>query len=78
VLRVLVFTVIIVVKIGMWRHSAIGRRKLRRFRLIVLHMVLVVLVLQDLRGILLVQRHRRFLCCFVVLQPLHHQEMLVL
>jgi hypothetical protein len=31
--RVLVFTMIIVVAIDMWRHSAIGRRKLSRLRL---------------------------------------------
>jgi hypothetical protein len=66
VVRVLVFTVIIVVAIDMWRHSAIGRRKLRRLGLAILHRVLVLLVLEDLRGVLLVQRHRRFSCCFIV------------
>jgi hypothetical protein len=68
--RVLVFTVITVVVIDMWRHSAIGRRNLRRLRLAVLHRVLVIMVLEDLRGILLVQKHRRFLCCFTALRPL--------
>jgi hypothetical protein len=72
VVRVVVFTVITVVTIDMWRHSAIGRRKLRRLRLAVLHRVLVALVLEDLRGVLLVQRHMRFSCCFITLQPLHH------
>jgi hypothetical protein len=47
-------TVIIVVTMDMWRHSATGRRKLRRIRLAVLHRVLVLLVLEDLRGVLLV------------------------
>jgi hypothetical protein len=78
VVRVLVFTVITVVAIDMWRHSAIGRRKLRRLRLTVLHRVLVLLVLEDLRGVLLVQRHRKFSCCFIVLRPLRRQELLVL
>jgi hypothetical protein len=32
----------------------------------------------DLRGVLLIQRHRRFSCCFVALWPLCHQELLVL
>jgi hypothetical protein len=54
VARVLVFIVITVVEMDMWRHSAIGRRKFRRLRLTVLHRVLVVLVLEDLRGVLLV------------------------
>jgi hypothetical protein len=75
--RVLVFTVITMVTMDMWRHSVIGRRKLRRLRLTVLHRVPVVLVLEDLR-VLLVQRHRRFSCCFVALRPLCHQELLVL
>jgi hypothetical protein len=70
VVRVLVFTVIIVAEMDMWRHSATGRGKLRRLRLTVLHRVLVVLVLDDLREVLLVQRHRRFSCCFIVLQLL--------
>jgi hypothetical protein len=48
--------VIIVVKMDMWMSFAIGRRKLRRLRLTVLHRVLVALVLEDLRGVLLVQR----------------------
>jgi hypothetical protein len=60
VVRVVIFTVITVVTMDMWRHSAIGRRKLRRLKLVVLHRVLVVLVLEDMRGILLVQRHMRF------------------
>jgi hypothetical protein len=45
VVRVLVFTVITVVAIDMWNHSAERRRKLRWLRLTVLHRVLVVLVL---------------------------------
>jgi hypothetical protein len=60
VVRVVVFTVIIVVVMDMWRHFATGRRKLRRLRLAVIHRVLVILVLEDLRGVLLVRRHRRF------------------
>jgi hypothetical protein len=54
VVRVLFFIVIIVVEMDMWRHFATGRRKLRRLRLAVLHRVLVVLVLEDLRGVLLI------------------------
>jgi hypothetical protein len=69
--------VITVVAMDMWRYSATGRRKLRRLRLAVLYRVLVVLVLEDLR-VLLVQRHRRFSCCFVALWPLRRQELLVL
>jgi hypothetical protein len=46
--------VIIVVGMDMWVLFAIGRRKLIRPRLIVLHRVLVVLLLKDLRGVLLV------------------------
>jgi hypothetical protein len=72
VVRVLVFTV---VEMDMWRHSAIGRRKLKRLRLTVLHRVLV---LEDLRGVLLVQRHMRFSCCFVALRSLRLQVLLVL
>jgi hypothetical protein len=52
--RVLVFTVITMVEMNMWRHFATGRWKLRRLRLTILHRVLVVLVLEDLRGALLV------------------------
>jgi hypothetical protein len=55
-----------------------GRKKLRCLRLVVLHKVLVALVLEDLRGVLLVQRHRSCSCYFVVLRPLHRQELLVL
>jgi hypothetical protein len=40
--------------------------------------VLMVLILEDLRGVLLVQRHKRFSCCFVALRPLRRQELLVL
>jgi hypothetical protein len=76
--RVVVFNVIIVVMMDMWRHSITGRRKLIMFRLTVPHRALVVLVLEDLRGVLLVQRHRRFSCCFIALRPLRHQELLVL
>jgi hypothetical protein len=76
--RVVVFNVIIVVMVDMWRHSITGRRKLRMFRLTVPHRALVVLVLEDMRGVLLVQRHRRFSCCFIALRPLRHQELLVL
>jgi hypothetical protein len=57
--RVLVFTMINVVEMDMWRPSATGRGKLRRLKLVVLHRVLVVLVLEDQRGVLLLQRHRR-------------------
>jgi hypothetical protein len=78
VVRVVVFTVITVVTMDMLRHSAIGRRKLRMLMLTVLRRVLVVLVLEDLRGVLLVQRCRRFSCCFIALRPLLHQELLVL
>jgi hypothetical protein len=76
--RVVVFIVITVIAMDMWRRSATGRRKLRKLRLTVLHRVLVVLVLEDLRGILLVQRHRRFSCCFVALRLLRRSELLVL
>jgi hypothetical protein len=72
--RVLVFTVITVVKTDMWRHSTTERKKLRRLRLT----VMVVLVLEDLRGVLLVQIHRRFLCFFFILWLLRQQELLVL
>jgi hypothetical protein len=75
VVRVLVFIVITVVEMDMWRPFAIGRRKLR---LTVLHRVLVVLVLEDLRGVLLVQKHRSSSCYFVALRPLRRQELLVL
>jgi hypothetical protein len=51
VVRVVVFIVLTVVTMAMWRRSATGRRKLR---LTVLHKVLMVLVLEDLRGVLLV------------------------
>jgi hypothetical protein len=57
--RVVVFIMLTVIAMAMWRRSAIGRRKLR---LAVLHKVLVVLFLEDLRGVLLVQRHSRFSC----------------
>jgi hypothetical protein len=36
------------------------------------------LALEDLRGVLLVQRHRRFSCCFITLRLLRQQELLVL
>jgi hypothetical protein len=75
VVRVVVFIVLTVVAMTMWRRSATRRRKLR---LAVLHKVLVVLVLKDLRGVMLVQRHRRFSCCFVALRLLWRQELLVL
>jgi hypothetical protein len=67
VVRVVVFIVLTVVVMAMWRRSATGRRKLR---LTVFHKILVVLVLEDLRGVILVQRHRRFPCCFVAVQLL--------
>jgi hypothetical protein len=76
VVRVVVFILLTVVVMAMWMRSATGRRKLRK--LTVLHKVLVVLVLEDLRGVLLVQRHRRFSCCFVALRLLRQQELLVL
>jgi hypothetical protein len=47
VVRVVVFIVLTVVAMDMWRRSATGRRKLR---LAVLYRVLVVLVLEDLRS----------------------------
>jgi hypothetical protein len=50
-LLVVVFIVLTVVTMDMWRRSATGRRKLR---LTGLHRVLVVPVLEDLRGVLLV------------------------
>jgi hypothetical protein len=62
----------------MWMPFATGRRKLRRLRIAILHRVLVVLVLEDLIGVLLVQRHKSCSCYFVVLWPLRHQELLVL
>jgi hypothetical protein len=76
--RVLVFIVITVVEMDMWTPFAIGRRKFIRLKLAVLHRVLVVLVLEDLRGILLVQRHRSCSCYFVTLRPLRRQELLVM
>jgi hypothetical protein len=54
VVRVLVFIMITMVEMDMWRPFATERRKHTRLRLVVLHMVLVVLVLEDLRGVLLV------------------------
>jgi hypothetical protein len=57
VVRYLVFTVITVVEMDIWRYFATGRRKLRRLRFIILYRVLVVLVLEDLREVLLLQRH---------------------
>jgi hypothetical protein len=78
VVRVVVFIVIAVVAMDMWRHYATGRRKLKRLRLAVLHRVLVVLVLEALRGVMLVQRHRRFSCCFIALRRLRRPELLVL
>jgi hypothetical protein len=78
VVRVLVFIVLIVVEMDMWRHSATGRRKFKRLTLAILHRVLVVLVLEDLRGVLLVQRRRRFSCCFIASQLLCWQKVLVL
>jgi hypothetical protein len=70
VMRVLVFTMITVVVMDMWWLFATGRRKLKRLRLVVLHRLLVVLILDDLRGALLVQRHRSCSFYFVVLRPL--------
>jgi hypothetical protein len=78
VVRVVVFIVITVVAMDMWRRSAKGRRKLIKLNLAVLHRVLVALVLEDLRGVLLIQRHRRFSCCFIALRLLRRQELLVL
>jgi hypothetical protein len=46
VVRVVVFIMLNVVVMAMWRRSTIGRRKLR---LAILHKLLVVLVLEDLR-----------------------------
>jgi hypothetical protein len=78
VVRVLIFFMIIVVEIDMWRIFATGRRKLRRPRLAILHKVLVVLILENLRGVLMVQRHGSYSCYFIVLRPLRRQELLVL
>jgi hypothetical protein len=75
VVRVLVFIVIIVVEMDMWMPFAKGRRKLR---LIVLPRVLVVLILEDMIGVLLVQRHRSCSCYFLALRPVRHHELLVL
>jgi hypothetical protein len=55
------------VEMDIWRPFAIGRRKLRRLRLTILHKVLMVLVIEDLRGVLLVQRHRSCSCYFIAL-----------
>jgi hypothetical protein len=52
--RVMVFIMIIVVAMDMRRRSATGRRKPIKLRLTVLHRVLVLLVLENLRGVLLV------------------------
>jgi hypothetical protein len=54
----------------MWRHFAIGRIKLISLRLTVLHRVLVVAVLKDLRGVMLVKRHTSFSCYFIAMRPL--------
>jgi hypothetical protein len=54
VVRVMVFIMIIVVTMDMRRRSATGRRKPIKLRLTVLHRVLVLLVLENLRGVLLV------------------------
>jgi hypothetical protein len=51
VVRVVIFIVLTVVVMAMLRRSATGRRKLR---LAILDKVLVILVLEDLRGVLLV------------------------
>jgi hypothetical protein len=56
--------VITVVEMYMWRHSATVRRRLR------LTVLRRVLILEDLRGVLMVQRHKRFSCCFVALRLL--------
>jgi hypothetical protein len=69
---------ITVVEMDMWRPFSIGRRKLRRLRLAVLQRVLVSQVLEDLRGVLLVQTHRRCSSYFVALWPLPRQELFVL
>jgi hypothetical protein len=42
------------VEMDIWRPFVIGRRKLRRHRLLILHRVLVVIVLEDPRWVLLV------------------------
>jgi hypothetical protein len=65
---VVVFIVVIVIRIHMWRHFVSRRR--RRLMLVVLHMVMVVLVLQVIRGFLLLQRIICS-CFFVALWPLH-------
>jgi hypothetical protein len=65
-----VFTVIIVIRIHMWRHF-VSRRRLR---FAVHHRVLV---LEVIKGFLLLQRISCS-CFFVALRPLHRQELLVL
>jgi hypothetical protein len=75
VVRVLVFIVITVDEMYLWRPFATGRRRLR---LAILHRVMVLLVLEDLRGVRLVQRHRSCSCYFMTLRPLRRQELLVL
>jgi hypothetical protein len=77
-MRVLVFTVIIVADMDMWRSFAIGRGKLRRLKLAILHRVLVTLVLEDLRGVLLVHRYMICSCYFITLRHLCCQELLFL
>jgi hypothetical protein len=65
IVRVLIFIVITVVKMDMWRPFAKGSEKLRRLILVILHGVLVVLVLEDLRRVLLLKRHGSYPCYFV-------------
>jgi hypothetical protein len=57
---------------------ATRKRKLRRLRLAVLHRVLVVLVLEDLRGFLLVQRHKSCSYYFIALWSLRRQELFIM
>jgi hypothetical protein len=78
VVKVLIFTMIIVVEMDMWSPSSIGREKLRRLMLVVLYKVLVGLVLEDLRAVLVLERHMRCSYYFIALRPLRRQELLIL
>jgi hypothetical protein len=74
-MRILIFIVITVVEMDLCMLSSIGRRKLM---LVVLNRIPVVLVMYDLRGVLLDQRHKSCSCYFMALLPLRCQELLVL
>jgi hypothetical protein len=72
--RVLVFTVITVVKMDMWRHSTTERKKAQKAQA---HRSGGTSSRGSERS-LLVQIHRRFLCFFFILWLLRQQELLVL